>query len=225
MTAPTRFAARNGFTLVELLVALVIAVLVAVVIVGLYGVATRTIYDQQQRARGPHAASTALDQLQNDLGRAFLLASDTNELFTLTDSGTGSATKAATQLSFLTFDPLEDGEPDWALCRSVQYRLEAGGTSAAAALVRIHRPLTGPGSLEPPFTNILSREVETFSVEVFDGTAWRSEWTPNPSDARRPQLVRVELGSSKWPAQRAEFLIPASLSLTTSLIRTSSASE
>lgn len=217
-----------AFTLIELLVALVIAVVVATVLVGLYGVVTRIVFDQQQRARGPHAASRALDQLGDDLGRAFLLAGETNDLFALNAGPAGTAAPGASQLSFLTYGQLEEENPAWVIAQRVQYRLETEGP-LAAALVRIHQPLTGSGSLEPPITNALLREVATFTVEIFDGAAWQTMWTSAPGDARKPQAARIVLGSPKWqgdsPTQQAEFLIPAGLSTTSSLIRTGTRAE
>ncbi len=221
-------AGRVGFTLVELLVALVIAVVVATLLVGLYGVVTRTVFDQQQRARGPHAASRALDQLGDDLGRAFLLGRGTNDLFTLTAGPAGTEEPGSSQLSFLTYDQLEEENPAWVIAQRVQYRLETEGP-LASALVRIHQPLTGSGSLEPPITNALLREVATFAVEIFDGAAWQTTWSSAPGDARKPQAARITLGSPKWPGdsptQQAEFMIPVGLSATSSLIRTSTSAD
>ena len=218
---PTRPRTPAGFTLVELLIALVLAGLVAALLVGLYGLATRTVFDQQQRARGPHAAALALDQLQADLGRAFLRADDTNDLFTLENGGTSRTDQATAQLAFLTFDPLAEGDPDWAVCRRVRYRVEPGNPPA---LLRIHQPLSGPGSLDPPLTNVLLRGLDTFTVELFDGVAWQEVWAGQPAEARRPQAARITIGDAQWrgqhPTQRAEFMIPAGLGVTSTVIRT-----
>lgn len=217
---------RAGFTLVELLVALVIAVLIASVLVALYGIATRTVFDQQARARGPHAASTTLDLMADDLGRAILQAVATNDFFVLENGGTNQPPGVTASLSFCTLDPLQDTTPDWHLARRVTYRVETEG-QPAPALLRIHQPLTGPGSVGDPVTNVLVREVDTFSIELFDGSDWQSTWVGKAGDSRRPKIARVVINSTAWkgasPLQRADLMIPAGHSVTSTVIRQSSA--
>ena len=212
----------GGFTLVELLIGLVITALVAAVLVALYGTATRTVFDQQARARGPHAAARALDQLADDLGRALLTVATTNELLVLTGGGTNQAPGVTASLSFSTLDPIPEGDLPWSTGRRVAYRVEQEG-ALAGHLVRIHQPLSGPGSLDGAETNVLVRNVDLFTVELFDGSAWQAEWQGNVRDPRRPQLARVVIGSPAWrgetPTQRADLFIPSGLSVTSSLIR------
>lgn len=225
LRAPQLVHGRRGFTLIELLVALVIAVLVASVLVALYGVATRTVFDQQARARGPHAASTTLDLMAEDLGRAVLQAAATNDYFVLENGGTNQAPGVTAALSFCTLDPLQDSTPDWNLARRVTYRVDTESFSAPT-LVRIHQPLTGPGSVGDAITNVLVREVDTFSIELFDGTEWQAAWVGKAGDARRPKIARVVINSPAWkgasPLQRADLMIPAGHSVTSTLIRQSS---
>ena len=214
-------ATRRGFTLVELLVALVIAVLIAVAIVAIYGTATRTVTDQQARARGPHAAAQALDLMAADLTRAFFPAASTNDGLLLLNGGTNLAPGVSALLSFCTLDPAQGEEPDWAGGRRVTYRLaEENG-----ALLREDQPLTGPGSVEGRSTNVLLTAVETFQVELFDGTAWQAAWAGTPGSGLRPRLARITLGAPSWPNQSAELLIPSGYSVTSRLIRSSSSAD
>ena len=213
---------RRGFTLVELLVALVIAVLVASALVALYRTATRTVADQGARARGPHAASRALDQLAEDLGRAVLNTTVTNESLVLEQGDTQAGPGGNTRLSFSTLDPVAGDEPDWTLARQVSYRVESEGRPSPA-LVRVHRPLTGPGSLDAPVTNVLVPDVEVFRVALLEGSEWHTNWAGRAGDGRRPQAARVIIGSARWtgdpPVQQADLMIPAGLSVTSRLVR------
>lgn len=206
---------RRGFTLVELLVALVIAVLVAVAVVALYGTATRTVTDQQRRARGPHTASQALDRMAEDLARAYLRTASTNDDVSLENGGTNRAPGVSAVLTFCTLDPAQGEEPDWAGIRRVTYRLATEG----GALVREDQPLVGLGSVEGRSTNVMLAAVETFQVELFDGAEWQSTWAGTPGDGRRPRLARITIGSPAWPSQQAELLIPSGHSVTSRLIR------
>lgn len=214
-------ATRRGFTLVELLVALVIAVLIAVAIVALYGTATRTVTDQQARARGPHAAAQALDGMAEDLARAFFPATSTNDSLILVNGGTNQAPGVTAELSFCTLDPAQGEEPAWAGGRRVTYRLAAEG----GALLREDQPLTGPGSVEGRSTNVLLTSVQTFQVELYDGTAWQAVWAGTPGRGPRPRLARITLGAPAWPNQSAEVLIPSGYSVTSRLIRSSSSAD
>lgn len=208
---------RRAFTLIELLVALAIAVLVAGILVTLYRTATRTVVDQGSRARGPHAASVALDQLADDLARAVLQVSSSNDWLTLESAGVSNAI-----LAFCTLEPAHGTEPDWAIALRVRYQLEADG-STATRLVRLHRPLTGPGSLGGWQTNVLVPDAETFSVLLFDGAEWLPMWAGKAGDSRRPQAARISIGSSSWSGetglQQADLMIPAGMSATSSVIR------
>lgn len=219
--APGPALTRHGFTLVELLVALVIAVLTAIAVVAMYGIATRTVTDQQARAGGPHAAAQVLDRMGEDLARAFLSTAGSNEFFRLENGGTQVAAGVSAVLSFCTLDPAQGGNPDWAGLRQVTYRLlEPGG-----ALVREDQPLTGLGSVTGRSTNQLLAAVDTFQVELFDGAEWQSSWTEAPGDGRRPRLARITVGTQPGPSQSAEWLIPCGYSVTSRLIRSSTSAD
>jgi type II secretory pathway pseudopilin PulG len=198
---------------VELLVALVIAMLIAAAVVALYRITTRTVGDQQARARGPHAAGRVLDRLAEDVGRAVLNADSTGSAFTL------YADAVSPVLSFWTLDPASETEPDWTLVRQVRYQL-AGDPPA---LARIVQPLTGTGSLGPALTNIVAAGTESWTVSVFDGQAWQPTWPPPEAAGRRPQCLRIELSSTAWPVEggrvKADLIIPAGLSLTSTVVR------
>jgi prepilin-type N-terminal cleavage/methylation domain-containing protein len=209
---------RRGFTLVELLVALVIATLIAIAIVALYGVATRTVTDQQARARGPHAASAALDTLADDLARAILNASVSNEFFVLEPDPQRRSDEPSASLAFCALNPAEGGDPEWTGTRRVTYRLVGDG-GADSAWVRIQQPLSGPGSLDGAETNLLVPGVSIFRVELHDGAEWRSNWVGKAGDTARPRAARVVIGAPSWPEQSAELWIPAGHSVTSRLIR------
>lgn len=216
--AVARTGRRRGFTLVELLVALVLAVLIAVAVVALYGTATRTVADQQARARWPHAAARVLDLMADDLARAFFHTTVTNDFFVLENGGSNQPAGVTARLTFCTLDPNPGGEPAWAGVRRVTYRVEAG---AEGALLREDQPLTGPGSATGPSTNVMLRDINLFSVEVFDGADWQGAWAAKAGDARTPRITRVAIGSPDWPTQQAELMIPAGHSVTSRLIRQS----
>lgn len=209
---------RSGFTLVELLVALVIATLIAVIIVALYGTATRTVTDQQARAKGPHAAAQTLDIMADDLARAFFHTRTTNDFLVLENGGTNQAAGLTARLAFCTLDPAQGGEPDWAGIRRVTYQVDS---SPGGGLLRVDQPLVGPGSQDGGTTNVMLRGVSTFQVEIFDGTEWQGTWAAKAGDERRPRIARVAIGSPDWPTQQAELMIPAGHSVTSRLIRQS----
>lgn len=221
MTDPdTRFARRaRGMTLVELLIAMAIAVVLVIIAATLYRTTAQALSGQQARARGPHAANQALAALRDDLAGTILPAEDAACPFVvepLPESGS--------ELAFCTLraGPVE-GSVVWAVPRRMTYRLAAAGGSTSA-LVRVSVPLTGPGSQDPPETNVLVKEASRFVVSVFDGTDWRRTWPPGePGASPRPRLVRAELQVPDGPegGYTTEMFVPAGNSITSTLLRTS----
>ena len=224
---PRANPSRTGFTLVELLLALVIAALLAGVLVALYHTATRTAGDLRLRAHGPHAVEATLDQLADELRRAILQAAGPEDLFFVEPaSDTGAA---GSSLGFCSREPASDGEPDRARAIRLSYRIGAE-PATQEALLRIQQTLTGAGSLDPPLTNRAAQPVAGFAVEVFDGTAWHERWPPpKAQETARPRLVRVAItqpGSAADAApHRIEVVLPAGQSVTSSLVRTGSTTD
>ena len=173
---------NGGWTLLELMLAMVIGALIITLLYSIYHTTMRTVEGQEERRKGIDKAATVLDQLGTDLARAWLPGEDDDGVFTLEPNPNG----AGLTLSFCTLVPSEtEKDLRWVDTGFVVYQTRREGLGLA--LTRSYRPLVGPGRDEDPATNRLADTVNTFEVEVFDG----EEWTPNYTSEESQTLPRA----------------------------------
>lgn len=217
MTPMPARGARGGMTLVELLLAIVIAVLVVALVFSTYRTVHAVAAGQQQRIETRRVPADALQQLQADLLRAF-------------DAGRPETRMALTQrldqaaVSFCLVEPLP-GETDLRWSRAVRVEWAVDGADGRLELRRSVQPLAGPGSLGPATTNTVAGDIARFALQVHDGTNWASRWPPGASNVL-PRLARLELLARGVPTNEAwqlDVWIPAGNAFTSSLRRTGAA--
>ena len=171
---------RDGFTLLETLVALA---LLAVVLSALYGAVGRAA-DTSGRATDTAdqvaAARTLLLRLASELEAATTLAErGGDEPFVVTAAPPDGPPWSA--LRFATRDGRRAGADE---VRLVSYRTESSELRRREAL-----RFPPPDAPEPPGPTVLDA-VRVFRVRCFDGGTWRTEWT----SPRLPRAVEVTLG-------------------------------
>jgi len=217
--------ATSGLTLIEVLLAIVIASLVIALVFSMYHAATRTVESQQHRRAGADVTTDALDQLARELACAFAQGDDEKCRFLLAHTEMPEGRVA--ELAFATAVP--DGrEMDlrWCGVARVSYRV-VPGDDGARWLAREVQLLAGPGAAQPPQTNLLVRGILSFSVSVFDGSAWGGEW-PVPEKSPCPQAARVELVVAEQDGSRpfrTETAIPAGVTISSTLERSAVPAE
>jgi type II secretory pathway component PulJ len=208
----------GGWTLLELLLALGVGVLITGVMYAIYSTAVRVKEDQQGRRSGPHRTAEILHQLSDDLTRAWLPKDDEAGVFVLDPAPAGIG--GAPTLSFTTMvADAHDPDPRWADAVAVRYQpLRA---AAGIELLRVHRPLAGPGAAQDPVTNRLGL-VEAFEVKVFDGAEWLDAYRSEDTDLL-PAAVRLTLDlpdhRGPSPALTTEVMIPFGLKVSSTLQR------
>ncbi|MFH0954370.1 MAG: type II secretion system protein GspJ [Verrucomicrobiota bacterium] len=213
-------AGRSGMTLIELLLAIVIAVLVAALVFSVYHVVSVTLQGQQARRRGPDAAARALEQLARDLECTYAVPGD--DTTKLSVSAGGGESGAESDLSFCTAI-LPEGETDlrWFEIQRVRYRVTA--EAAGHVLLRESQALAGPGAAAPPVTNTLAEGIERFRVAVYDGSGWKGSWPePGPDSPTCPRAARLEIEASSGSGTRGfqtEVFIPAGNVITSAVVR------
>ena len=193
-------------TLVELLVAVVIAVLLIAVIFSTYRTASVVTGGQKLRAAEAHAAAAALEQAQNDLMRAFIPSGDDACAIVLTQA------ESRASISFCMMEmPENESDLRWARAESVAYRVEH------ARLLKIARPLTGPGSADGVKTNALAEGVDKFAVQLFDGFEWQDHWPVSTNV--KPRAAKLEIATTDKKSWSTEIWIPAGTVITSSIRR------
>lgn len=206
--------ARSGLTLVELLVAMVIATLVVAVVYSTYRTVQAVAAGQRERDETRRGPVEAVEALQDDLQRLFDAGRPETQLVL-----TQRLDQAAVIFALLEPAP---GEPDlrWSRAARVEWQVveTAGGRRA---LERAVRPLAGAGSRGPAVTNRLLDDVGRFVVSFHDGTNWTVRWPPGPSNAV-PRLARVQLSARAAPTNEEcslEVWLPAGHTFTSRLQR------
>ena len=220
-----RTSSQAGLTLIEVLLAVVIASLVITLVFSMYHAATRTVESQQQRRAGPDATAAVLDQAVRELACAFGQGDDEKCLFLLAWREAPEGRTA--ELSFAAGLPVP-GETDlrWSTIARVAYRV-ATGERNERWLTREFQPLAGPGAELPPQTNFVVRGVTRFEVAVFDGSAWVTEW-PVPDLPVCPQAARLELTVNEGGGSRTfktEVMIPGGMTIPSTLERTTDSGD
>jgi type II secretory pathway component PulJ len=199
---------RLGFTLVELLMATVIAVLLVAVVFSTYRTASLVRSAQVERRDQGHAAGAALAEAQKDLMRAFLPAGGSACAVALTQTVSGA------DLAFCMAEPLEtEIDLRWDRIVRVHYRVDEG------RLIRTSIPVAGPGSMDAPKTNMLAAGVDVFRVSLHDGADWRERW-PVAETNGSPRAARIEIATRDRRSWATEIWIPAGTIFTSRIERT-----
>lgn len=211
---------RRAFTLVELLIAMVIAAIILIVLYATYHTVSSALQGQKNREQTSHAIYSAMQQLRDDLTRTFLPAADPACLFTLRP-GTNDATIS---LSFCRSAMTEDASKFlWSEVEHVTYetRKNQDGTMT---LWYGYQPLSGPAAFQPPQTNVLIEKISAMRIEIFDGLVWQPQWPiaqdSKPMAARITMDAAVGANSKKW---QTDVFIPAGNTFTTSYQRAAAA--
>ncbi len=186
---------RQGFTLLEILVAAILVAILAGAIVALLDSAqrARTLVDSRSERR--ILAGALLDVVALDLTGALATGTTQDPGFLGNDDSAGDL--AIDSLSFLTLSGRPDrrsAQPS-ADFRQVGYRLETDTEAEAPGLVREELTLITGTSLFGEDLHVvdgLSEDVGELDFEYFDGSSWQTEWDSNVNEGL-PAAVRVQI--------------------------------
>jgi len=194
---------NRGFTLLELLVALVLLVLLSGALYGTYFSVMRGSEAARERTEPLRDARVALDLLRRELAAAYY--SKTNERLHFIVEDRDIFGKPASILDFTAFTVPKAGSVPSSDVMSVRYRpVEQEGQKMI--LSRLTRDIY----LETrPLPYPLTEQIEGFLVECYDGKQWVKSWDTT-LNAGLPKAVRVMLlvqGSDK-PVGFTAIVVP-----------------
>lgn len=202
---------RTGFTLVELLVALSLAVVVTALILATFTSVNVARRGQAERAACLSTAQRVLQQVADDLERAFVFKADKATTFNLVRGV--AASNAVLELAFARVASLP-GEDDlrWAAAARVSYRLVEADRSNLT-LYCLSQPLAGPGALQPTTTNQVFQGLENFDVLLFDGKDWKDTWVLEKSNSTNtvPRVARLAVTARRGAVRQTivtDVIIP-----------------
>ncbi|MGD9781557.1 MAG: prepilin-type N-terminal cleavage/methylation domain-containing protein [Kiritimatiellia bacterium] len=197
-----------GFTLVELLLALVLGALVAAILALLAHGLLFAGEAQSRRLQGPFAARAALRAMSRELACAFpppVADLVPLQLATSTEPG-----QPDVWLSFYAPVPAEPRSARFYDVEQVSYAVRADG-QGVRELLRVSAPCSGPRT-NAPATNLLLRGRFTLAVEALAGGVALPEWPPPISGDDKPGLptsVRLSLAFPGEDPIRTETLVQA----------------
>lgn len=192
-----------GFTLVEVLLSAALMAVVAMIVYTLH----RTVAVLRETQAGPVTVEERLQQVLAGIGRDLaggIRVDEENRPFALAKDIRGHA-----MLAFPTLDrPAVEPDPLWARPLGVEYRVDPG-----LGLLRVTRPLSGPGATGPFATNVLVKSVAVFSVQALAGSEFKEEWKSG-KDSAWPSACKVRLGLAGESAAAREVVLDLPLSFT-----------
>jgi general secretion pathway protein J len=209
----------GGFTLIEILVAtLAFAVLLAALNSVLFS-ALHLRRESVQRIDDLEERRQVRQLLEKDLRNAILsgglLAS--NVVGTTRTEGRGRADR----LDFYTTTARVGDQEPWSEIQRVSYYVDDQSNdlfttnTTGRTLVRgIHRNLLSQDQQEEDVTSTpLLRDVESFQLSYYDGTAWTDSWDSTLMDNSPPTAVRVYVAFvddpwREWRIPPMEILVP-----------------
>ncbi|MCX6338406.1 MAG: prepilin-type N-terminal cleavage/methylation domain-containing protein [Candidatus Aureabacteria bacterium] len=181
---------RRGFTIAEVLVAILITSIIAGVIYGSYMGGLRIIYDSQQDMERTHMASLILDRITSDLACAFLRADKEYLVFVGEEGAEGEyPSDSVTCISSYHERPRRDARES--TLSEVSYSLDPGDRDELFILRR-----EDPTLDDDPFsggeTRVIGEGVAGLKFEYSGEEGWASSWDSRESSSL-PTAVRVKL--------------------------------
>lgn len=166
--------AREGFTLIEILIVSMIVVVVAGIVLVLYQTVNTVRETQGDISEGNAALGQAMRVISRDLACSYTSKQEGAE-FVLKASNQSDQKSSA--LGFVaTLRDTTENELSWSETTAIQYYVDSENY-VEPTLLRVSQSLVGPGAESPPVTNELVRDVKLFSMEVFDGEKWSGDWS------------------------------------------------
>jgi prepilin-type N-terminal cleavage/methylation domain-containing protein len=181
---------RRGFTIAEVLVAILITSIVAGVIYGSYLGGLRIIYDSQQDMERTHMASLILDRIASDLACAFLRA-DKEYLF-FVGTGGGEGEYPSDSVTFISsHHERQERDARESTLSIVSYFL-APGDKDELFILRREDPRLDDDPFSGGETRVIGEGVAGLKFEYNGEEGRTSSWDSRES-ASLPTAVRVKL--------------------------------
>lgn len=184
--------AKNGFTLIEMMVAILIFGIFISAIYGVYHVAHAALARAEEEEELYQTGRALLAQLSSELASAYPTPKGTTSGFIGEDTAETITERQEDKLTFLTTaHALSDDAPAGDLCQ-VRYRMDDPDQNETPGLyLEVNRTPGLEMADTTPEPQMLSPLVKSFNVLYLpaDGD-WEAEWPDGPT---MPVAVRIEL--------------------------------
>jgi general secretion pathway protein J len=194
---------QQGFTLVEVLVAISI---LSLLITGVYGVFSTISTTQKQlenASEGYHQARIIFSRIGRELRSSYLDINNEQSAFVA-----DGESDANNYLAFTSTSAALNSSTLGGLVR-VRYASERQAEDELGRLIRSAAPLNSPDSL--PDGQRLSSQIKQISWRFFDGSDWQTSWDSTTSTSL-PQSVEISI-TTQYADQEIELMTAFDISL------------
>ncbi|MDD5557849.1 MAG: type II secretion system protein GspJ [bacterium] len=187
---PSRPSSRSGFTLAEVLVAILLTGLIAGIIYGSYMGSLRLIGDAYESMERAAVARQILGRMEADLSCAFLRA-DREWLVFVGEEGGGGGLPRSTIAFIASNRGRSSRDAPESELSEVAYFLDPG-EGARLHIMRREDPTLDGDPFSGGETRIIGEGVAGLRFEYFDGDGWAGAWDSREAN-ELPLAVRVTL--------------------------------
>lgn len=196
----------QGFTLIEMLMALAAC---AVLLVAIYGVFSRAIHlreDAMRRTREVRVHARAMAMLRDDLRNALVSGGTLAATLEGSAQSRGEGFPGYLKFTATTAKDVEDElggdvqEIEYYVARDT----EAADQKAGVLVRTINRDILNPTPQTLPEERVLAG-VESMDVSFYSGTEWKASWEVTTDSKTLPEAVRVTI----QPIADADGRLPA----------------
>jgi general secretion pathway protein J len=216
---PVRRRAHQGFTLIEMLLALAICAIVLVAINGVFATAVRLRDKTSEAVENSIPTSRTFEIMERDLkctvGPGGALAGDFRcgvQAVGATMGLSGEAGSAG--LDFFTSTGIINDRAPWGDIQEVFYELKAptDRNQRGMDLVRcVNRNILATTTQTPDIQSLMGG-VQTLQFDCYDGVQWQPTWDTSTGNTNLPVAVRIRIlpaaQSSSGTMQPLEMIVP-----------------
>lgn len=233
----------NGFTLIEILVAVTILTMIFAIIFGTFFYMIQNTESQEERAQIYQRASFILNNISQNvacayipfLGKPVSEESNTSEITDTSEedeqpvflgASSEDETEAVDSLTLFTTNPRFAAPTLAGETASVTYSIaeEDDDTNASASVKDKNNPVILSCTVTPVITGTAAEEgssqwnmnIKSLTLEYFDGSEWMSEWSYEEQNAL-PAAVKVALEIADSEGNPHTFSTIASIPVNTPL--------
>lgn len=208
----------SGFTLIELMIAVLIAALVVSVVYGSFQAGLNSWKNARFKVELYQNARVALEQMSKEIRGAFI--SEKNSYYKFRGKDAGYTDNDADVLDFISTSSGLNG-----LCE-IGYFIDNNSDSSASVLKRRCDSTPDKEFLEGGITELLAMFVVSLNFRYFDGEEWKDSWVVDESEGRSletedkclPKAIEITLGIQNPEAQQKPLIFSTMVSISTSTI-------
>jgi type II secretion system protein J len=183
---------RGGFTLIELIVAMMMMAILAVTLYSSLHIAFRARDAAMDAIKGSQSADIAMNFMSTDLRNSMPPTGILAGNFEGTTGSDDRGHEADDIIFFTTADAADDASANGEI-KQIELTVQTEPGTGDHTLVRLVTRNLLAQQTPTPDTEVLCRGVNSFTVTYFDGTQWTNTWDSTQEQDSAPVAVQIVL--------------------------------